>query len=115
MLKTVALTTSLIIGSFALPLCAQAKDGSGSFSSFKNYKVSGKATVKGNKLTLSNFRTSPGPDLYVYLGNGSPTKLVAKLKANSGGQSYTLPAGNYSSVFIHCKRFNSTFARARIN
>jgi len=94
---------------------AWAKDGSGRFSSHKNYKVSGTAKVKGNKLTLSGFRTSPGPDLYIYVGKGSASKRVAKLKANSGTQTYTLPAGNWTSVHVHCKRFSSTFGSARIN
>ncbi len=97
---------------FAAP--ALAKNGSGSFSSHKAYKVSGTATVSGSSLKLSGFRTSSGPDLYVYVGNGGPSKLVAKLKANSGSQSYTLPAGNWSTVHIHCKRFNSTFGTARL-
>ena len=99
---------------FAIAPVAEAKDGGGSFLSFKNYKVSGKATVQGGTLKLSGFRTSPGPDLYVYVGNGSPTKRVAKLKANSGSQTYNLPSGSYSSVFIHCVRFNSTFGQARL-
>lgn len=92
-----------------------AGDGSGRFASHKSYKVSGTATVKGNKLTLSGFRTSSGPDLYVYVGKGGPTKRVAKLKARSGTQTYQLPKGNWTSVHIHCKRFNSTFGSARIN
>ncbi|EFL90972.1 DM13 domain-containing protein [Ahrensia sp. R2A130] len=93
---------------------AWAKDGAGRFSSHKNYKVSGTAKVKGKKLTLSGFRTSSGPDLYVYVGKGSASKRVAKLKANSGTQTYTLPAGNWTSVHIHCKRFSSTFGSASI-
>jgi hypothetical protein len=109
-MKTLVLAAILALA--ASPVLA--KDGSGSFTSFKNYKVSGKATVKGTKLTLSGFNTTDGPDLYVYVGNGSPSKRIGKLKANSGNQSYTVPAGNFSSVFIHCKRFNSTFGQARL-
>ena len=86
----------------------------GSFRSHKNYKVSGKATKKGNKVTLSGFRTTPGPDLYVYVGNGSASRRVAKLRANSGTQTYTIPAGNWTTVHIHCKRFSSTFGTASI-
>ncbi len=107
---SIALAAAVVVSTPVL-----AKDGSGSFASHKNYTVSGKATVSGNALTLSDFRTSPGPDLYVYVGNGGPSKRVAKLKADSGSQSYTLPAGNWTTVHIHCKRFNSTFATARID
>ncbi len=98
---------------FSAPVLA--KNGSGAFSSHKSYKVSGTATVSGTSLKLTGFQTSSGPDLYVYVGNGGPSKLVAKLKADSGSQNYTLPAGNWSTVHIHCKRFNSTFGTAQLN
>ena len=65
-------------------------------------------------MTLRGFRTSSGPDLYVYVGNGSASKRVARLRANSGTQTYTLPKGNWSTVHIHCRKFNSTFGTASI-
>ncbi len=114
--------TGLLASASIVPLTAvpaSAADKSGNFTSHKRYKVRGKATLSssGGKSTvkLSGFRTTPGPDLYVYVGNGSPSKLVGKLKANSGSQSYSLSgSGKYSTVHIHCKRFNSTFGTARL-
>ena len=97
---------------------AYAADKKGSFRSNKNYKVSGTATVKSDgTINLSGFRTTPGPDLYVYVGNGRPSRLVAKLKRNSGSQSYKISASlakSITTVHIHCKRFNSLFGTARV-
>ncbi len=109
---------ALLASAFVLPLAAthsEAASKKGSFSSHKSYKVRGTATVSGNTIKLSGFSTSPGPDLYVYVGNGSASKRVAKLKRNSGTQTYTLSgADKYSTVHIHCKRFSSTFGTARL-
>ena len=101
---------AVLAAGLLVPAAAEA----GSFRSHKNYKVSGSASVKGNKVTLRGFRTTPGPDLWIYVGNGSASKRVARLRANSGTQTYTLPAGNWSTVHIHCKRFSSTFGTASI-
>ena len=109
-MKRFALLAALALGAFATALPAQA----GSFRSHKNYKVSGSASVNGSTLRLSNFRTSNGPDLYIYVGNGSASKRVAKLKATRGAQTYRLPKGNWTTVHVHCKRFNSTFGTASI-
>lgn len=104
----------------AVPAQAQTKDGS--FRSVGKYSVSGtaKVSITGStaKITLSGFRTSSGPDLYVYVGQGSASRRVAKLRSNSGTQTYSLPASvakSISSVHIYCKRFSTTFGTARVN
>ena len=41
----------------------------------------------------------------------------ARLRRLSGSQTYALPKGvnisKYSAVYIHCKRYNHTYGRAR--
>ena len=109
---------SLAFGQIALADTAEA----GSFRSHKNYKVSGSATLvksgSGHAIKLSGFRTTSGPDLYVYVGNGGPSRRIAKLRRTSGSQTYKLPAsvkpGSITTVHIHCKRFNSTFGTASL-
>ena len=112
-LAIVLLTSALV-----LPFGANGSEAAGkkgNFASHKKYKVKGTATVSGSSIKLSGFSTTPGPDLYVYVGNGRATKLVARLKRNSGSQTYSLPgADKYSTVHIHCKRFSSTFGTARL-
>lgn len=94
-----------------------ANGASGTFIGVEGERVSGEANVLQNTIELSqNFKTSSGPDLYVYLGNDEPTQIIAKLKKNSGAQTYALPEGvnlsNFSTVFIHCKKYDHTFGKA---
>ena len=121
-MKKRLLTLSLAVFSLiVLPLAnglALAADKTGSFRSNGSYKVSGKVTVKSDgTIRLRGFRTSSGPDLYVYVGNGSPSTLVARLKRNSGNQNYKISAAlakSISTVHIHCKKYSSLFGTARV-
>jgi hypothetical protein len=78
-------------------------------------------------LRLTDFATSNGPDVHVYLvaandakDNDAVTKAgfidVGSLKGNIGDQNYDLPAGTdlakYRSVTIWCKRFSVNFGTA---
>ena len=51
------------------------------------------------------------PDLYT-------ADWRAKLRRNSGTQTYTIPASvakSISSIHIYCKKFSSNFGTARVN
>ncbi len=78
-------------------------------------------------LRFTNFHTSNGPDVQVYLGmapdafdDATVTKAgfyhVAALKGNIGDQNYDLPAdldlSKYRSVTIWCRRFGKNFGTA---
>jgi len=78
-------------------------------------------------LRFTNFETSNGPDVHVFLGaatdaNDSETVTKAgymelgSLKGNVGDQNYEIPAGinlaDYHSVTIWCKRFGVNFGTA---
>ncbi|MEL6505898.1 MAG: DM13 domain-containing protein [Pseudomonadota bacterium] len=117
--------TAMALAAFATGLTApvtsstaEAAGKKGTFKSQGRYSVRGSVTVSENgTIRLSGFRTSSGPDLYVYVGNGSPSRRIAKLRANSGTQTYKISpalAKSISSVHIHCKRFSSTFGTARV-
>ncbi len=102
---------------------AHAVDRSGTFRGEAGEQVRGTAqVVEQNGKTViklgGGFRSSSGPDLFVFVGNGSPQRQVAKLRRNNGSQTYTLPAGispsQFSTVFIHCKRYNHIFGRAKL-
>lgn len=78
-------------------------------------------------LRLTDFETSNGPDVVVYLvaasdasdaetvKNASPV-LLGSLKGNVGDQNYDVPTdvdlGKYRAVTIWCRRFNANFATA---
>jgi hypothetical protein len=79
-------------------------------------------------LRLQSFDATNGPDLYVYLSRvASPSTAdqvmnglqVAALKASSGNQNYTLPAGTdltqFKSVVIYCKSFSVIFGYANLS
>jgi hypothetical protein len=99
----------------------------GTFTSGE-HATSGKATVirlaeGGTVLTLTEFATSPGPDLRVYLVTGGPDDLgdvvdLGRLKGNKGNQQYVLPASlgveRHRTVVVWCRAFSVAFGSARL-
>jgi Electron transfer DM13 len=78
----------------------------------------------GRKLTLADFGTDPGPDLFVYLVAGRDPEDVddreslGSLKGNKGAQQYDIPAGvdlaRYGTVVIWCRAFSVAFGAAKL-
>jgi hypothetical protein len=73
-------------------------------------------------LRLENFRTTNGPDLYVYLAtDNSASNFVnlGSLKGNIGNQNYEIPEGTdfsrYDTVLIWCKAFSVLFGSAELS
>jgi Electron transfer DM13 len=102
----------------------------GSFHSVA-HETHGTATILdvGGKriLRLTDFATSNGPDVRVYLvaaGDASDNETVTKagfvelgkLKGNQGDQNYDVPSdldlAKYRAVTIWCRRFSVNFATA---
>lgn len=85
----------------------------------------------GNRvLRLTDFHTSNGPDVHVYLtsaakvnSNGDVTNGkyldLGTLKGNIGNQNYEIPANvdlnEFHSVSIWCARFHVNFGAAQLN
>jgi hypothetical protein len=110
---------------------ASNKLASGQFRSAA-HETKGTASVfqlaDGNKtLRLTDFATSNGPDVHVYLvaaadamDNDTVTKAgfidLGTMKGNIGDQNYDLPANadlsKYRAVTIWCKRFSVNFGTA---
>lgn len=106
---------------------------SGTFHSV-HHETKGTATVLalggGDRvLRLSDFATSNGPDVRVYLvaaadafDNGTVTEAgfveLGPLKGNIGDQNYSIPASldlsKYRAVTIWCKRFDVNFGSAAL-
>jgi len=72
-------------------------------------------------LRLEDFKTTNGPDVYVYLAtDDKATEFVdlGRLKANNGNQNYELPdvdLSKYDKVLIWCKAFSILFGTAELN
>ena len=72
-------------------------------------------------LRLEEFRSTNGPDLYVYLStdtDASEFVSLGKLKANNGNQNYEIPGGTdiskYDTVLIWCQQFSVLFGSAEL-
>jgi hypothetical protein len=91
----------------------------------------GKFTVYDDLLHLEpDFEVGPGPKFHLYLvpeANVTPDTLVqesmfvdlGRLKAFSGSQNYTVPAGvdlsDFKSVVVWCEQFNVLISPASIS
>lgn len=104
---------------------------SGSFHSIL-HPTQGTATIyrvgdSGRVLRLTNFSTSNGPDVHIYMvaasdANDAATVLNAgfidlgPIKGNIGDQNYTLNSdvdlSKYRAVSVWCKRFSVNFGTA---
>ena len=72
-------------------------------------------------LRLEEFRSTNGPDLYVYLAtdkDASDFVNLGELKANRGNQNYEIPGGvdleKHNQVLVWCKAFSVLFGSAEL-
>ena len=127
-MKTKMMIAVLITASIIVPSAAYAEtEVSGTFVDGDwLHKTQGTAKViptdSGNVLRLENFKTTNGPDLYVYLATddkASEFVNLGKLKASSGNQNYEIPEGTdlskYNKVLIWCKAFSVLFGTAELS
>lgn len=104
---------------------------SGNFASYAHETTGNAKIVKVNDknfIQLSNFKTSNGPDVHLYLVSGSDSSQdsvkkneyldLGTLKGNIGDQNYELPANadlnKYRAVSIWCARFAVAFGGATL-
>lgn len=130
------ITAAAILTSLAVPalaLAAPAALESGAFVAAA-HDTAGTATIykleNGQRiLRLTNFHTSNGPAVHVYLSSAAQVKSngdvtsgkyvdLGDLKGNIGNQNYVIPAGasldDYHSVSIYCQRFHVNFGSAAL-
>jgi hypothetical protein len=93
----------------------------GTFAGLNGKKVAGKVTVADGKVTLSGFSSDEGPDLHLYLTNGSDEaavtagKVLGKVSYDTASQTYELDgidAGGYDTVVVHCDKAKAVFGAA---
>jgi electron transfer DM13 len=119
------------VGAAETKMDAAKSLASGSFHSVA-HETKGTATVHElpgsvHLLRLTNFATSNGPDVHVFLGKATDATDndtvntagyvdLGSLKGNIGDQNYTIPTNvnpaEYKSVTIWCNRFSVNFGTA---
>lgn len=93
---------------------------SGMFKSMNDEMVEGKATIKDNKLMLTDFKSSKAPDLHVYLtkdGNVDKGMEIDKVDYNKMEQTFDLKdmdTSKYNEVTIYCKKAHVVFGSAKL-
>ncbi|MFJ5307210.1 DM13 domain-containing protein [Streptomyces sp. NPDC088350] len=103
---------------------ARAADRTGMFAGLNGKKVVGSAQVSGSGVMLSGFSSDEGPDLHVYLTNGtdeaavSAGKQLGAVKYDAKSQTFALngaDASAYSTVVIHCDKAKAVFGAAKLS
>jgi hypothetical protein len=99
-------------------------DKQGMFAGLNGKKVSGTAQVSGSGVMLSGFSSDEGPDLHVYLTNGtdeaavSAGKQLGAVKYDEKSQTFALngiDASMYTTVVIHCDKAKAVFGAAKLS
>lgn len=98
----------------------KTKHLTGTFSSKNDETVEGKAEIKNGKLMLTNYKSSKGPDLYVYLtknGDIKNGKEIAMVDYDKEKQTFDLKnvdLSKYDEVTIYCKKAHVIFGDAKL-
>ncbi len=113
-----SLPISLMVGGESL-------SRSGTFRGLNGYSVEGTATIERTAdesmvVFETDFRSQSGPGLFVYISpnatNVSGGVSLGELKAQSGAQSYPIPANvdpdEFDHVLIYCQPFRVPFGTA---
>jgi len=95
----------------------------GSFAGLDDKSVEGTVTVEGDTVTLSGFSSDEGPDLHLYLANGSDEAAVAAgtelgtVASDEAEQTFTLDgvdAAEFTDVVVHCDKAKVVFGAATL-
>ncbi|OZB81943.1 MAG: hypothetical protein B7X41_00285 [Microbacterium sp. 14-71-5] len=96
----------------------------GTFMGLNGKKVEGSVTVSGSELMLSGFSSDEGPDLHVYLTNGTDEAAVSAgtqidaVAFDKASQTFMLSGvdlSKYTEVVIHCDKAKAVFGAAALS
>ena len=96
----------------------------GTFMGLNGKSVKGTVTISGSDLKLTGFSSDEGPDLHIYLTNGTDEAAVAAGKQidpvafDKDSQSFMLngvDASMYTNVVIHCDKAKAVFGAAALS
>jgi ABC-type oligopeptide transport system substrate-binding subunit len=96
----------------------------GIFAGLNDKHVSGTVSVANGQILLSGFSSDAGPDLHVYLTNGTDESAVAagqqiaSVAFDNASQTFPLnavDASKYNTVVIHCDKAKAVFGAATLS
>lgn len=100
---------------------AMMKSMTGMLKGEGKYETKGMVEVKDNMLMLSEFMTSDGPDVHVWLtkdGDMEHAYDVAKLDLEAKDQTFDIsmaPMSDYNTVVIYCNDAQAVFGSAMLS
>ncbi len=103
---------------------SSSKTLTGTFTGLNGKKVAGAVTISSGTITLSGFSSDEGPDLHLYLANGTDEAAVTAGKEVEGvaydqaDQTFSLKgidASQYKNVVVHCDKAKATFGAAALS
>ncbi|BBX64276.1 hypothetical protein MSAS_34500 [Mycobacterium saskatchewanense] len=95
----------------------------GTFGGLNDKHVAGTASVTPTQIVLSGFSSDAGPDLHIYLTNGTDENAVAAGKSLGGvafdkaSQTFStdgVDPSKYTTVVIHCDKAKAVFGAATL-
>jgi ABC-type oligopeptide transport system substrate-binding subunit len=96
----------------------------GTFSGLNGKKVSGTVSVSADSIVLSGFSSDEGPDLHIYLTDGTDEsavtagKEISTVAFDKAAQTFSLDGvdiSQYSDVVIHCDKAKAVFGAATLS
>ncbi|MDR2320606.1 MAG: DM13 domain-containing protein [Microbacterium sp.] len=96
----------------------------GTFMGLNGKNVQGSVTLSGSELMLSGFSSDEGPDLHVYLTNGTDEAAVSAgmqidaVAFDKASQTFMLSGvdlSKYTDVVIHCDKAKAVFGAASLS
>lgn len=96
----------------------------GTFMGLNEKTVSGTVTVTDDEVALAGFSSDEGPDLHVYLTNGTDEAavtagtLVDAVSFDTATQTFALDGidtSKYTYVVIHCDKAKAVFGAAELS
>lgn len=100
-----------------------AEPRAGTFEGLNDKSVAGTVEVSGTEIVLSGYSSDEGPDLHVYLTNGTDEAAVAAgteidvVAFDEASQTFALDGvdvAGYDTVVIHCDKAKAVFGAAAL-
>lgn len=95
----------------------------GTFGGENGKNVEGTVTIEDGKVTLSGFSSDEGPDLHLYLTNGTDEAAVGAgtelgaVRFDEASQTFELGSANlsdFTTVVVHCDKAKAVFGAASL-